>query len=258
MRVIAKKILREFWIKHADSEEQLSSWFFLPSGVRRPHEVPLVILSHGIGSQKDMGLARFGEYFQQNGIAALVFDFRSFGGSKNDWKVRNNINPWSHVNDILNVVSFAKSGKVSKFVDPNRIGLWGTSFSGGHVLVAGDKLGDAVNCIISQVPHMDGRLASKRAIVKRGFKGTLQLFLLVAVDFLRTMGGLTPLYVKIAGKGEEISYMSLDDIEFDKYFSKHPKVSHLALKHSCHLNAGVFGWMAKQSTSKDFGCTFTL
>ena len=27
MRVIAKKILREFWEKHADSENQLKTWF---------------------------------------------------------------------------------------------------------------------------------------------------------------------------------------------------------------------------------------
>lgn len=27
MRVIAKKILREFWVNHADCEQQLKSWF---------------------------------------------------------------------------------------------------------------------------------------------------------------------------------------------------------------------------------------
>jgi mRNA interferase HigB len=27
MRVIAKRILREFWEKHSDSEEQLKTWF---------------------------------------------------------------------------------------------------------------------------------------------------------------------------------------------------------------------------------------
>lgn len=27
MRVVAKKILREFWEKHADSEDQLKTWF---------------------------------------------------------------------------------------------------------------------------------------------------------------------------------------------------------------------------------------
>ena len=27
MRVIAKRTLRDFWIKHADSEQQLTSWY---------------------------------------------------------------------------------------------------------------------------------------------------------------------------------------------------------------------------------------
>ena len=27
MRVIAKKVLREFWEKHADSEQQLKTWY---------------------------------------------------------------------------------------------------------------------------------------------------------------------------------------------------------------------------------------
>lgn len=27
MRVVAKKVLREFWEKHADSEEQLKTWY---------------------------------------------------------------------------------------------------------------------------------------------------------------------------------------------------------------------------------------
>lgn len=27
MRIISKKILREFWIAHSDSEQQLKSWF---------------------------------------------------------------------------------------------------------------------------------------------------------------------------------------------------------------------------------------
>ncbi len=27
MRVIAKKILREFWVKHNDSEQQLKTWY---------------------------------------------------------------------------------------------------------------------------------------------------------------------------------------------------------------------------------------
>jgi cephalosporin-C deacetylase-like acetyl esterase len=37
-------------------------------------------------------------------------------------------------------------------IDPERIGIWGTSFAGGHVLVvaATDR---RVRAIVSQVPH---------------------------------------------------------------------------------------------------------
>jgi mRNA interferase HigB len=33
VRIIAKKILREFWEKHADSQQQLTSWFRETSNV---------------------------------------------------------------------------------------------------------------------------------------------------------------------------------------------------------------------------------
>lgn len=41
MRVIAKKILREFWEKHADSEQQLKTWYKEASGAEwnSPNEI---------------------------------------------------------------------------------------------------------------------------------------------------------------------------------------------------------------------------
>jgi len=41
LRIISKKILREFWEKHADSQEQLQSWFQEASGVewRNPAQI---------------------------------------------------------------------------------------------------------------------------------------------------------------------------------------------------------------------------
>lgn len=38
-----------------------------------------------------------------------------------------------------------------------RLALWGTSFAGGHMVVAAAELGTKVKAVISQVPHMDGR-----------------------------------------------------------------------------------------------------
>lgn len=44
MRIIAKKILRDFWEKHADSEEQLKTWFQEAS--KANWESPVDIKSH--------------------------------------------------------------------------------------------------------------------------------------------------------------------------------------------------------------------
>lgn len=43
MRVIAKKILRDFWESHADCEEQLKSWYLEVSKVewKNPNEIKL-------------------------------------------------------------------------------------------------------------------------------------------------------------------------------------------------------------------------
>jgi cephalosporin-C deacetylase-like acetyl esterase len=54
----------------------------------------------------------------------------------------------------------AKDDLLGPNIDSSRIALWGTSFAGGHVIVAGSQLKKDIRCIISQIPHMDGRLAS--------------------------------------------------------------------------------------------------
>jgi len=57
-------------------------------------------------------------------------------------------------------------------VDSKRIGLWGTSFGGGHVVyVAAND--ERVRCIVSQVPSMDGAWAAiwpDRNAYKRSIK----------------------------------------------------------------------------------------
>lgn len=52
-------------------------------------------------------------------------------------------------------------------VDTKRIGLWGTSYGGGHVLyvAAHDK---RVQCIVSQVPSMDSRGRNLGTYLSRG------------------------------------------------------------------------------------------
>jgi fermentation-respiration switch protein FrsA (DUF1100 family) len=113
-----------------------------------PH--PLVILSHGFSALMAMGLGDYAEYFQDAGLACLAYDHRNFGASEGT--PRHEIDPWQQVSDLRDAVSYARG---LHGIDSARIGLWGTSFAGGHVLVVG-ALDRRVKCVVSQVPLVAG------------------------------------------------------------------------------------------------------
>lgn len=125
---------------------KLSAWLFLPDAPRPP----VVVMAHGFGADKRLGLRPFAERFAAEGLAVLVFDYRSFGGSEGE--PRNLISPRRHGEDWLAAIDFAAG---LDGVDGSRMGLWGTSFSGGHVLVAAANR-PAVRAVVSQVPFVDG------------------------------------------------------------------------------------------------------
>ncbi len=120
---------------------------FLPDDGPLP---PLVVMAHGFAAQQDFRLPAYAEKFVGRGLAVMTFDYRNFGQS--DGVPRNLVNPKRHVADWQAAVDF---GRQLKTVDGSRIGLWGTSFSGGHVLVAAAKDG-RIKAVVSQVPFVDG------------------------------------------------------------------------------------------------------
>lgn len=187
---------------------------------------PIVLMSHGLGAQKDMGLERYAEQFAADGFAVLAFDYRYFGGSQDNEPtlVRNLISGHNHGEDIATVVQYVKEGFLGPLVDPSRLALWGTSMAGGHVLKVAHDLGPGnISCVISQIPHLDGKAASKRGIQQRGFLGTVKVFVLAVTDFVWSeLLGLSPVYVKIVGRPTDVAYMMLEDSEIEAYFSKHP------------------------------------
>src|SRR6266513_219624 len=60
------------------SGDEIEAWLYLPAG-EGPH--PAVVMAHGIGAIKAGGLAPFAERFCREGFAAVVFDYRQWGGS---------------------------------------------------------------------------------------------------------------------------------------------------------------------------------
>lgn len=124
-----------------------SAWLFLPEGRERP---PVIVMAHGLSGQKDFGLQNYAGYFASHGMAALVFDYRNYGGSEGE--PRNLVNPWRQLDDWKAAISHARGLDA---VDGSRLALWGTSFSGGHVVATAAQV-SGIKAVVAQVPFVDG------------------------------------------------------------------------------------------------------
>src|SRR5579884_4243745 len=126
----------------------LRGWFFTPDTGSGPF--PTIVMAHGFSAVKEMYLDSYAEVFAQAGLAALVFDNRNFGAS--DGEPRLEIDPSAQVRDYRHAITYARTRPE---VDRERIGIWGSSYSGGHVLVVG-AIDRRVSCVVSQVPLVSG------------------------------------------------------------------------------------------------------
>ena len=138
----------------------LRGWFYPAQGAAG--SAPTVVMAHGFSAVKEMYLDSFAEVFSAAGLGALVFDKRNFGAS--DGEPRQEIDPWAQVRDYRHAITYATT---LPEVDPARIGIWGSSYSGGHVLVVG-AIDRRVKAVVGQVPLISGH-DNLRALVRADF-----------------------------------------------------------------------------------------
>lgn len=139
----------------------LRGWYYRASG---GGTAPTIVMSHGYAAVKEMYLDKYAEAFSAGGFNVLVYDNRNLGAS--DGVPRGEITPWQQIDDYRNAITYAET---LEGTDPDRIGIWGSSYSGGHVLVvaAQDR---RVKCVSAQVPVVDGD-ANFRQLVRADFVG---------------------------------------------------------------------------------------
>jgi uncharacterized protein len=142
----------------------LRGWHYLPPKSKK--RVPTIVMAHGFSAVKEMYLDKFAEAFVDAGFGALVFDNRNFGAS--DGELRQEIDPWEQVRDYRHAITYATT---LKEVDADRIGIWGSSYSGGHVIVVG-AIDRRVKCVVGQVPLVSGHRNARR-IVRSDFVGAV-------------------------------------------------------------------------------------
>jgi len=143
----------------------LRGWLYTPDDA--DGAVPTIVMAHGFSAVKEMYLDKYAEVFSENGLGALVFDNRNFGDS--DGEPRYEIDPWQQVRDYRHAITYATTRDE---VDGDRIGIWGSSYSGGHVLTVG-ALDNRVSAVVSQVALTDG-FHNVRRLVRSDLMGTYQ------------------------------------------------------------------------------------
>jgi fermentation-respiration switch protein FrsA (DUF1100 family) len=143
-----------------DDGIELGAWLYLPK--RGGQRCPSITMAHGYAGVKEHGIAKFAEAFADAGFVVLLHDHRSFGSSGGEQ--RQDIDPWRQVADWRRAVSYLESRPE---VDPKRIGLWGTSYAGGHALVLG-ATDRRIACVVAQVPSTSGYHQGLRRIAPEG------------------------------------------------------------------------------------------
>jgi uncharacterized protein len=131
----------------AEGGIELGGWLFLPKG-HGPH--PAIAMAHGFAGTKEHGIERFAQAFAAAGFVVLVHDHRNFGTSGGE--IRGDIDPWRQIADWRRAISYLEARPE---VDPTRIGLWGTSYAGGHAIVLG-ATDRRLRCVVAQVPTISG------------------------------------------------------------------------------------------------------
>lgn len=127
----------------------LRGWLYKPL-LSSQQKAPAIVMTHGYSCVKELYLDKYAELFAQTGFVVLVYDHRNFGES--DGEPRQELDPWQQVNDYREAITFIQT---QPFVDANKIGIWGTSYAGGHVLVVA-AIDKRVKCVVSQIPIING------------------------------------------------------------------------------------------------------
>jgi dienelactone hydrolase len=178
--------------------DRISAWLYRPAG---NDDAPLLVMAHGLGAVRTMRLDAYAERFCAAGYACLVFDYRNFGDSEGTPRQLLDID--MQLQDWTVAVAYART---LPGIDHNRIGLWGTSFSGGHVIATAARL-PGIAAVVSQCPFTD-------SIASLGTLSPLISARITARAIRDLMGarlGWAPVMVPTAGHPGEVALMNAPD-----------------------------------------------
>jgi uncharacterized protein len=179
---LAEGVTTRFVTFYVDGGTDVHGKLFLPKGFSTKARLPAVVVGHGINAVS-IGIEKYAARFAERGLVAMAIDYRSYGysGSGSDdlrllepdtttdaravtekqMRVllkRTNLNNVHEVEDFRAAISFLQG---EPGVDPDRIGIWGSS-NGGTVVTAVAALDARVKATVAQV--ITPRPSARRAV----------------------------------------------------------------------------------------------
>jgi dienelactone hydrolase len=152
---------------------------FFPKGFSPQGKTPGVVLGQGWAGTH-FSIEKYAARFAEKGLVAMAIDYRGWGMSsgfltipgpdpvgggpqRDDTRFkkvnaevtvkRTRLLPWKQVEDYRNAISYLQG---EPGVDPDRIGVWGSSFAGGNSIVVA-ALDARVKAVAVQVPAVGGK-----------------------------------------------------------------------------------------------------
>jgi dienelactone hydrolase len=185
-------------IRFRSGDAECRAWLYLPEA---SGPSPVVVMAHGLGAIREMRLDAYAERFVAAGLACLVFDYRHFGASGGEPRqllsVRRQLEDWRAA------VAYVRQ---QPELDPDRIALFGTSFSGGHVISTAAEV--PVAAAVAQCPFTDG-VASTLVIPPLT---AARLTSSALRDLVAARLGRAPVMVPLAGRPGTVALMSAPDV----------------------------------------------
>lgn len=192
--------------------DRCSAWHFAAEGegFAGPAGRPVVVMAHGFGGTKDSGLEPFAQRFSGAGLEVVAFDYRGFGASEG--QPRQSVSVDRQMADYRAAIAVAQQ---LPGVDRSRVVLWGSSFSGSHVLRVAAQCSD-VAAVIGMTPLTSGLAASRAAVAHRDVGSALRWTLAGVKSRVAVAAGRPPTLMPLAAAPGEPGALALDGA-YDSY-----------------------------------------
>ncbi len=175
--------------------ETLAAYLFRPDSAGA---APCVVMAHGFSATREDGLIPYAEAFRRAGFAVILFDYRRFGTSTGE--PRQLLDIAAEKDDYRAVIAWARK---TAGIDPDRIVLWGSSFSGGLVLeVAAED--PQIAAVIAQAPFTD----SVATILAMPVRNVIRASVEALIDRAGALLGREPRYIPAVGEPGSFAAMT--------------------------------------------------